>query len=58
MSLSGQITVWLSGHGWAPGVITTVAELGRQSGRTVPPEFAGPARQVWLLEGTYAASAE
>jgi methyltransferase (TIGR00027 family) len=48
---------WLSGHGWAPGVITTVAELGRQSGRTVPPEFGRPgSTQVWLLEGTYAAS--
>ena len=48
---------WLSGHGWAAGVITTVGKLGRQSGRTVPPEFGRPgAVQVWLLEGTYAAS--
>jgi methyltransferase (TIGR00027 family) len=46
---------WLSGHGWAPGEITTVAELGRQSGRTVPPEFGRPgAPQVWLLEGACA----
>ena len=50
---------WLSGHGWAPGEITTVAELGRQSGRTAPPWFGRPdSPQVWLVEGTYAASAE
>lgn len=50
---------WLSAHGWAPGVITTVAELGRHNGRTVPPEFSRPgANQVWLLEGTYDTSAE
>jgi methyltransferase (TIGR00027 family) len=49
---------WLPGHGWAPGEIATVAELGRQSGRTVPPEFGRPSSpQVWLLEGTYPASA-
>jgi methyltransferase (TIGR00027 family) len=49
---------WLSGHGWDPGEITTVAELGRQSGR-IAPQFSRPdSPQVWLLEGTYAASAE
>jgi hypothetical protein len=54
-----QPAAWLSGHGWDPGVITTVAEMGRQASRTVPPEFGRPGSpQVFLLEGTYAGSVE
>jgi hypothetical protein len=43
---------WLSGHGWTPGQVTTVTELGSRRGRPAPPEFArASAPRVWLFDG-------
>lgn len=54
--MADQPAAWLSRHGWVPGEITTLAEVGRRSGRVVPPEFGRPgAPEVWLLDGTYPA---
>ncbi|WP_201359249.1 SAM-dependent methyltransferase [Mycobacterium paraintracellulare] len=44
---------WLSSHGWAPGETTTVARLGREGTRMVPPELRRPqSADVWLFDGS------
>jgi methyltransferase (TIGR00027 family) len=44
---------WLAGHGWTPGQVTTITELGSRHSRHVPPEFArAGAPRVWLFDGT------
>jgi hypothetical protein len=44
---------WLAGHGWTPGQVTTITELGSRHRRHVPPEFArASAARVWLFDGT------
>jgi methyltransferase (TIGR00027 family) len=43
---------WLSTHGWAPQEVTTLAEIGKRTGRPVPHDFARPgANRVWLFAG-------
>jgi methyltransferase (TIGR00027 family) len=45
---------WLAGHGWAPGQVTTITELGGRHGRRAPHEFAqDSAPRVWLFDGTF-----
>jgi methyltransferase (TIGR00027 family) len=45
---------WLAGHGWTPGQVTTITELGSRHGRPAPPEFArASAPRVWLFDGTF-----
>jgi methyltransferase (TIGR00027 family) len=45
---------WLAGHGWTPGEVTTITELGSRHGRPAPPEFArASAPRVWLFDGTF-----
>jgi methyltransferase (TIGR00027 family) len=49
---------WLAGHGWTPGQVTTLTELGSGHGRPAPPEFArASAPRVWLFDGTFGAAA-
>jgi O-methyltransferase involved in polyketide biosynthesis len=44
---------WLAGHGWTPGQVTTITELGSRHRGHVPPEFArASAPRVWLFDGT------
>ena len=46
---------WLAGHGWMPGEVTTITELGGRHGRRAPRDFArASAPRVWLFEGTLA----
>jgi O-methyltransferase involved in polyketide biosynthesis len=46
---------WLAGHGWTPGEVTTITELGGRHGRRAPRDFAPTsAPRVWLFEGTLA----
>ncbi|MDN3359687.1 SAM-dependent methyltransferase [Actinomadura sp. DC4] len=43
---------WLSSHGWAQQEVTTLAEVGRRTGRPVPSEFARlGATRLWLFVG-------
>jgi methyltransferase (TIGR00027 family) len=47
---------WLPAHGWAPQEVTTLAQIGKRTGRPVPGEFARPgATQVWLFAGDLSA---
>ena len=45
---------WLAGHGWTPGQVTTITELGDRHGRHAPHEFArASAPRVRLFDGTF-----
>lgn len=48
--VTDQPDEWLLAHGWAPQEVTTVAEVGKRTGRPVPGMFARPgATKVWLF---------